>query len=334
MRALSWRVLMGLALLLVVALTVWLGREGFTDDAGGPISFLDAVYYASVSVTTTGYGDITPVTPGARLATALIVTPARVAFLLLLVGTTVELLTERWREAHRRNRWRQGVKDHYVICGYGVKGRAAARALCEDGLPRDEVVIVDENRDTAAEASNAGYTTVVGEASRTVVLREARADRAKAIIVATDRDDSAVLTTLTARELAPQAMIVAAAREEENAGLLRQGGADEVIVSAETAGRLLGITSLQPSVGEVVSDLLHTTGGLALDEREVEESEIGERLEDIGGQRTVAVEREGTLLRYDDPALGRLRRGDRLVGLPLAGRGRRRRRRASHDRPS
>jgi voltage-gated potassium channel len=50
-----------------------------------------------VSVTTTGYGDITPVTDAARLATILIVTPARILFLLLLLGTTIELLTERWR---------------------------------------------------------------------------------------------------------------------------------------------------------------------------------------------------------------------------------------------
>ena len=333
-RALVWRVAMALGLVALVAVTVWLGRDGYVDDAGGPVTWLDAFYYASVSVTTTGYGDITPVTPETRLATTLIITPARVAFLLLLVGTTVELLTERWREAHRRNRWRDTISDHYVICGYGVKGRSAARALCEDGVPRNEVVIVDEDANTAGEASTAGYTTVLGEASRTAVLREARVERAKAVIVATDRDDSAVLTTLTARELAPRAMIVAAAREEENAPLLRQSGADEVIISAETAGRLLGMTSLHPSVGEVVNDLLHTAHGLALDERGVAEGEVGERLEDIAGQRTIAVEREGTLLRYDDPALGRLQRGDRLVGLPRLRRTRRERRRASGQSPS
>jgi len=70
-----------------------------------------------VTVRTTGYGDITPVTEGARLATLLIVTPARIGFLLLLVETTVELLTERWRNEYRRERWRRRVNRHYVICG-------------------------------------------------------------------------------------------------------------------------------------------------------------------------------------------------------------------------
>ena len=70
------------------------------------ISLLDAFYYSTVSITTTGYGDVRPVTDEARLVTMVLVTPARVLFLILLVGTTLEILAERSRVAYRIARWR------------------------------------------------------------------------------------------------------------------------------------------------------------------------------------------------------------------------------------
>lgn len=306
---------LAVGLLLVVAVTVWVGRDGYLDATGERVTFLAALYYASVSVTTTGYGDITPVTDGARLATVLIITPARILFLLLLLGTTIELLTERWRNEYRRRRWRRDVDDHYVICGYGVKGRAAARAIRDDGVDIGIITVVEPDPVTAGEASRDGYTVVLGDSTRSATLREARVDRAVAVIVATDRDDSAVLTTLTARELAPRASIVAAVREEENRNLLLQSGATSVVTSSETAGRLLGITSRHPDAARVVEDLLDTAHGLMLVEREVSAMEVGGAAGVTRGQVPVAVLRSGRLIRIDDSDGMPLREGDLLVSL-------------------
>jgi len=306
---------LALCLLLVVAITVWLGRDGYIDEAGSPITFLAALYYASVSVTTTGYGNITPVTDAARVATIVVVTPARILFLLLLLGTTIELLTERWRDEYRRSRWRDDVDDHYVICGFGVKGRAAALALMADGVPLEAIAIIEPDALIAAEASRDGYTVIVGDSTRRTTLREARTDRARAVIVATDRDATAVLTTLTARELAPGASIVAAVREDENRHLLEQSGADAVVTSSETAGRLLGITSRHPESARVVEDLLDTAHGLILVEREVSPMELGNRPGVTEGQVPVAVMRSKKLVRIDEPDCKPLREGDIIVSL-------------------
>ena len=89
------------------------------------------------------------------------------------------------------------------------------------------------------------------------------------MIVATDRDDAAVLVTLTARELDPDATIVAAAREAENVHLLKQSGADSVILSSAAAGRLLGQAVHSPQTVEVLEDLLSVGSGIDLVEREV-----------------------------------------------------------------
>jgi voltage-gated potassium channel len=325
---LATRGLLAVALLLIVATTVWIGRDGYIDDAGGPVGFVDALYYASVSVTTTGYGDITPVTRGTRIATILIVTPARILFLLLLLGTTIELLTERWRDKYLRDRWRKHVKDHYIICGYGVKGRAAARALRDDGVQVDEITVIEPSRIPASEASRDGYTVVIGDSTRTTTLHEARVERARAIIVATDRDDSAVLTTLTARELAPKASIVAAVREDQNRHLLEQSGATSVVTSSETAGRLLGVSSRHPDAAKVVEDLLDTAHGLMLVEREVGAMEVGKEAGNTDGQVPVAVLRSGRLVRIDEDDCMPLREGDLLISLSGATGARRRTRRS------
>ena len=136
------RVGFAVALVLFVAVVVRVGRAGYTDVTGDPISFLDSLYYASVTVTTTGYGDITAISSGARLATIFLITPARILFLILVVGTTVEVLTDQSRRLILTRRWRQRVKDHYVICGFGATGRSAATDLLNRGIAADKIVPV------------------------------------------------------------------------------------------------------------------------------------------------------------------------------------------------
>ena len=66
------------------------------------------------------------------------------------------------------------------------------------------------------------------------------------VIVAVDRDDTAVLIVLTVRELNPHAVVSATAREEENAHLLRQSGANIVVPSTSASGRLVASGPTRP----------------------------------------------------------------------------------------
>jgi voltage-gated potassium channel len=209
------------------------------------------------------------------------------------------------------------VRNHTVVVGYGTKGRAAVETLLGDGAEPTDVVVVDTDRTRLDAASALGLVTINGDATRTSVLRVAGLQQAAAIIIATNRDDTAVLITLTARELAPNVRIVASVRESENVHLLRQSGANSVIVSAETAGRLLGMATTTPSVVEVMEDLLTREKGFALSEREVDDSEIGgspRHLSDI----VLGVLRGDNLFRVDASAVDALERGDRLLYVPTA----------------
>jgi voltage-gated potassium channel len=303
------------AMVLFVATVVYLDRDGYVDDADRPVNFVAAVYYATVTVTTTGYGDVTPVTDRSRVLTALLVTPARVVFLILLVGTTLELLTERWREAVRVQNWRRTLRDHYIICGFGVKGRSAIRTLLGQGVDRSDIVVVEQDRSSVEEAIQAGFAAVPGDASRTSVLEEAGVRAAVGVVIAPDRDDAAVLMTLTARELNPAATIVSAVREEENAHLLRQSGADSVITSSEASGRLLGMATRNPQVAEVLEDLLTAGVGLDVYERPARAEEVGKEPHARPGELIMAVIRGDEILRFDDPGARALEPYDRIVGV-------------------
>lgn len=310
----------GIALFALVAtvIIVYLTRDGYTDERGEPLSLLDCVYFATVSLTTTGYGDVTPVTEFARLANVVLVTPLRLTFLVVLIGTTVEVLAERSRQALKIQRWRGRVRNHTVVVGYGTKGKTAVGVMLGDTVAPDDIVIVDTDRAALDAAAAAGLVTVHGNAAKSDVLRLAGAQYAASIIVAAGRDDTAVLVSLTARELAPKAKIVASIAEADNQHLLQQSGADSVVLSAETAGRLLGIATTTPSVVEMIEDLLTPTAGFAVAERDVDATEVGgspRHLREI----VLGVVRNGHLLRVDAPEVDALEANDRLLYIRSVG---------------
>ena len=319
LESLGRRVILALGLILFVALLSWLGRDGYADAAGGEISFMDALYYSTVSITTTGYGDIRPESAEARLVTTLLITPARIIFLILLVGTTVELLAERTRSAYRLGRWRKNLENHIIICGFGTKGRAAYSTLQGREVDASRIVVIDEDPEARQQAKAEGLATVAGNAARSEVLLIAGIERAQSVIVAPNRDDAAVLITLTAREHNRSATIVSAVREEENAHLLRESGANSVITSSGAAGRLLGLASQSPKLVDVLEDLLSTGSGLDIVEREVTAEQVGPIENFRAREPVVAVIRGAELIRFDDDRAAQLETGDRVVCLCNAG---------------
>ncbi len=311
-RAVLRRIFVALATLAGVAMIVWLDRDGYTDTSDGQVDLLDAFYYATVSLSTTGYGDITPVSDQARLVNILIVTPLRLLFLIILVGTTLEVLTERTRDQIRQNRWRSHLREHTVVVGYGTKGRSAVRALLDDGVDKASIVAVDNDPEHIADAGDDGIAAVVGDGTRTDVLRRADIEHARRVIVAVPKDDAAVLVTLTVRRHNPTAYVVAAVRESENAPLLREGGANGVVVSSEAAGRLLGVAATSPVTGAIFEDLLVPGAGLELSERVVSREEVGlapRACRDL----VVAIIRDGETTMFTAQDGMKLRRSDRVV---------------------
>ncbi len=312
---LTRRLLLALAILVATVMIVYFDREGYGDSAdprGRGVGLIDSIYYTTVTLSTTGYGDIAPITAQARLINAFVITPLRIAFLVLLIGTTLEVLASQGRDAIRISRWRKHMDHHVVVIGYGTKGRSAVDTLVNNGVARESFVIVDPSAVALSDAHADGLAVVTGDATRREVLRRAGVATADQVIITTGRDDSNVLAALTVRQQNPDAYIIASVTEQENAPLMRQSGANSVITSSDAVGRLLGLSSLSPTLGSVMEDLLTYGDGLEVAERELLVGEVGAQPQSLPDQ-VIAVVRDEKVYRYFEPTVTQLARGDRLV---------------------
>lgn len=311
------RLAVAVSALVLAALLVYSERNCYADRGEvGTLTLLDAFYYATVSLSTTGYGDIIPVCESSRLVNVLVITPLRFIFLIVLIGTTIEVLTRRTRQEWRTRNWRKHVDNHTIVVGYGVKGRSAARSLRDAGYDGNTIIVVSPDRDSIDLATRDGLVGIVGDGRSEEVLRDAAVEKAGRVIVATDEDDTSVLVTLTARRLAKATCtIVAAVRESQNAEILRQSGANNVIPTAESAGRLMGLSVISNTAGEIMEDLLDSTRGLEVVEREITREELGltPAQLDARGQLVLAVIRDGVAHRFYTDVVRQLEQGDRLV---------------------
>ena len=262
-----------------MALVLWWDRDGLRDNAHPeqPLGFVDVFYFTVVSLTTVGYGDITPVTDGARLINAVLLTPIRVFLWVLFLGTAYELsvMRLRFREERRMKELHERLRDHVVVCGYGVKGRAIVDELLAHRQPRDQIVAIDTDEAAIAEAARIGIVALRGDASSEGLLRAAAVDKAAYVLAAPNRDDACVLICLTVRSLSPEVHLVAAAREEENVKLLYGAGADLVVAPSVSGGRLMAAAVRQHAVPHFLEDLLAFGEGLAMSERVVRPQEAG-----------------------------------------------------------
>ena len=124
-----------------------------------------------------------------------------------------------------------------VLVGYGRVGRGIARRL--DGTA-GALVVIEDQRDMAAEAQAAGLAVVVGNATAPGVLEQAGAAEATVLLVAIPEGIEAGAVTARARKLNPDLCIVARAHSDDERNDLARYGADRVVLAEdETAARMV-----------------------------------------------------------------------------------------------
>ncbi|UYY58832.1 potassium channel family protein [Sphingomonas sp. S2-65] len=313
--AIGWRVAAVLALLALAIGVHWIERDGLKDTADGQVSFLDILYFTSISITTTGYGDIVPVSTAARMFDALVVTPIRIFVVLLFLGTAYNFVLKRTWDKWRMTIIQQNLRGHIVIAGFGKTGSEAVDELIARGAAPDKFVVVDADPQAIARAHACGCTVLEGDATRDQILEDVRVSQAEAMIVAAGRDDTSILITLTARHLAPDLPISVIVRNEDNEFPAHAAGATTVINPVSFAGLLLASSCTGTNIAAYLADLASAHGNVALRERLVRPEEIGKPLAAIASGLGVQLRRDGKPHSFADPEATALRAGDTVIEI-------------------
>lgn len=312
---LAWRVALVFGLVAVVLAIHWVGRDGLKDNLDGRISFIDVLYFTTVTVTTVGYGDIVPVSPEARLFEALLVTPIRLFVWLIFLGTAYNLffrnILYRWRMA----RIQADLHNHIIVTGFGTSGSEAVHELLARGVDPREIVVVDPDEKALIQAEDLGCNVMCGDSTRDRTLKDVAVHRARTLIVSAGRDDTSILITLTARHLAPRLPISIVVRNEDNELPARQAGATTVINPVSFAGLLLAGSTSGPHIADYMADLAATGGQVRLHERCVMPEEVGGPLSAIRTGLGVRIYRGTQVIGFWEPGAAQLQSGDMIIEI-------------------
>ncbi len=305
-----------MALVFLVVMIHWLDRGGLVDTLDGEVSFLDVIYFTMISITTTGFGDIAPVSPRARLVEAVIVTPIRFIVIFIFVGAAYNFVIKRSWEKWRMARIQEQLSDHVVVLGFGVSGSEAVAELIARGTDPRCIVVMDQNQGRLAQAEAMGCNVIEGDAARDESLMAVRIDRAKTVLVSAGRDDSSILIVLTVRHLAPKVPISVVVRAEDNELLARQAGADNVINPVRFTGLLLAGSAQGGHIADYLADLASVSGRVQLVERQVLPEEVGRPLTQLAtGGQGLRIYRNGSSCGFWEDEAGALQEGDIVVEI-------------------
>ena len=312
---LLWRVLAVLFLIGLAIAVHWFDREGLKDNYDGHVSFLDIVYFTSISISTTGYGDIVPVTTEARMFDALIVTPIRIFVVLIFLGTAYNFVLKRTWERWQMRRIQTQLTGHTIVCGYGVSNRQAVQELMLRGCACSAIVVIDCDAEALAEAEEIGCNVMLGDATRDQILLDARIDTARAVLVSAGRDDTSILMVLTARALSNSVPISVVIRASDNESIAQAAGASTVINPVSFTGLLLAGSTHGAHVADYIADLASVDGRVSLQEREATPADIGKPLKDIASGIGVRLYRNGSPHGIWDPESAAIAPGDMIVEI-------------------
>jgi voltage-gated potassium channel len=290
---------------------MWLEGGLIDHKTSEPPGYFDTLYFIIITITTVGYGDITPVETLTRVTDALILTPIRFVVIFILFGTAYQFVFRRFQEEFRLKHIVEKLNSHTILCGFGGTGSAVVSELLLQGTPANQIIAIDTDEIALQAAATTGLAAIKGDATKEGVLKTVAIERAAHVIICAGRDDTSVLIALTALDLNPDCHVIAMCHEAENVKLLKRSGARTIVSSATAGGNLMAAATRRPHLAEVMEDLLSVGGALRLDERTVRAEELGKHPHDLPGISVLRVYRGKE--RFDCGNFPKLEQGDVLV---------------------
>ncbi|MFD1565676.1 NAD-binding protein [Haloarchaeobius amylolyticus] len=236
-----------------------IGGYTLREHFDGISNILDAFYFTLITSSTVGYGDVTPnpASVEAMLFTMSVLVLGVASFGIAIGALVAPLIQDRISKTLGKmtDSQLQLLDEHLLVLGYGELTEPIVDELADSSR---SFVVVTSDQEAATALTNRDIPVITGDPSDEDPLQRAKIDRAAAILVATNHDAEDALTVLTARQLAPETRIVAAATDRENVKKLERAGANAVISPAQLGGHLLVRSALGSDESDLIDRILES----------------------------------------------------------------------------
>ncbi|RLB91063.1 MAG: hypothetical protein DRH50_11505 [Deltaproteobacteria bacterium] len=249
------------------ALAIFFSDNYYTTK--GISGILDAIYWAVVTITTVGYGDIVPTSSLAKIA-GLIIILSGPALLALVTASVASIYVER---KIKEGKGLESIKDkdHIIICGWNENGEKVIDSIAAQmKAGQTSIVLVNELSRDEVQSIQYKYKDynlrfVRGNFVREDVLARANIMNARSAIVMADvsgghsiekADQRTIFGTMTIKSMAPKVRTCAELIDGHNREHLVRTKVDEIIVRGESSGCMLAMAAIAPGVSSTIRSLI------------------------------------------------------------------------------
>ena len=278
-----------LRLVLLIAAVLAVGTLGYRFLLGW--DWLDALFMATITVTTVGYGEVHALDATGRIFTiALLFTSVGVFAYALssLTSLIVEARVGQLIVRRRMDKQIAALKGHFILCGFGRTGQAVSSQLTRERRP---FVVIEQSPAHLHTLREAGLLHVEGDATHDDYLEQAGIRRARGLVAALGNDAENVYLVLSARQLNPKLTIVSWATSNESESKVLRAGADHTLSPYTLGGSRIAHLLLHPHTVEFLDHAM--SGGDAIRIGEIHvlpgSKAVGASLMTLGVKRSLGV---------------------------------------------
>jgi voltage-gated potassium channel len=231
-------------------------------------SFYDAIYWAVVTISTVGYGDISPQTPEGRFVTIILIIGgiATISFMTSIVTTSMTTKLEEVK-SHYTLQEVSKLKSYILVCGFGKMGQVLATELQKSG---EKFLVLDRDEKMIKIAKKRKYLALEADASDMDILKLLNIDNSiKQAIILIDDDAMNVSIILSLKSLNPDILIFSRVNERSSKKKLKIAGANDVIFPYKSAAIAAYEACQIPIAYDAINDILLENEDPIVDEIEI-----------------------------------------------------------------
>lgn len=237
-----------------LCLAVWFAEPSAFSHGDEPPSVWNAFWFGLVTITTVGYGDLSPHGAAGKLITVLLFMFSIGIFSFLI--TKIQSIVAERQQLRALGMYGTDFKNHVVVCSFSRISIVAIKELLAAGR---QVAVVVERADNIPLVQELGNKqnifATVGDPTSEEALNRVAISRANTVVAASDDDTLNMIVALEIRRLNPRARVVVSTKRAELRNTLTATGVTYVASPFELSGRLVASAAFEPDVARLVDDI-------------------------------------------------------------------------------